>query len=353
MSRNMPLRIAGLGARTPLGRSARASAAAARAGLCGFGEHPFVVDTVGEPVRMARAPWIGFDVAGTERHAQLLLPAIDEALAALGGAAHLRLGLALALPPPRPGRPLALGDALLARVVADQPGRFCAAAVFEAGHAAGFLALDAAAKGFAAESFDAFLVAGVDSYLEPETLEWLEACDQLHGGGALNNAWGFVPGEAAGAVLLVASWVPAALGIAPLADVVGVGLGHESKCIKTDAVCIGEGLTQAFRQTLQALAPGERVDSIYCDLNGEPYRADEYGFTALRTREQLRAASEFIAPADCWGDVGAAGGPLHVALAAISLAKGYGKGPVSMVWASSESGERGAALVRLNDPHGG
>lgn len=341
--------IAGLGARTPIGRSVWASVAAARAGLCGFCEHPFMVDTVGEPMRVARAPWIDWRVEGVDRLAALLLPAIDEAMAELDRASvgmALRLGLALALPTSRPGLPPAPGEALLERIAARHPGRFAAAPAFELGHAAAYPALEAAASALAAASLDACLVCGVDSYLAPETLEWLEACDQLHGGGALNNAWGFIPGEAAGAVLLATSALLQRTGLVALAEVSAVGIGQESKLIKTDDVCIGEGLTKAFRSALETLGPGERVDGIFCDLNGEPYRADEYGFTVLRTREYLRAAGEFNSPADCWGDVGAASGPLHVALAAIAHHKRYARGPLSMAWGSSESGARGAALVR-------
>jgi 3-oxoacyl-[acyl-carrier-protein] synthase-1 len=344
-----PTPIAGLGAQTPIGRSVWASAAAARAGLCGFCEHPFMVDTAGEPMRVARAPWIDWRVEGVDRLAALLLPAIDEALGELDRTStgmSLRLGLALALPTPRPGLPVALGEVLLARIAARHPGRFTAAPAFELGHAAAYPALDAAIRALAAASLDACLVCGVDSYLAPETLEWVEACDQLHGGGALNNAWGFIPGEAAGAVLLATSALLQRAGLAALAEISAVGIGHESKLIKTDDVCIGEGLTRAFRSVLETLAPGELVDNIFCDLNGEPYRADEYGFTALRTREHLRVASEFNSPADCWGDVGAAGGPLHVALAAVAHHKAYARGPLSMTWGSSESGERGTALIR-------
>jgi len=341
--------IAGLGARTPIGRSVWASAAAARAGLCGFCEHPFMVDTAGEPMRVARAPWIDWRVAGIDRLAALLLPAIDEALGELirlSAGMSLRLGLALALPTSRPGLPPATGEALLARVAARHPGRFTAAPAFELGHAAAYPALEAAVNALAAASLDACLVCGVDSYLAPETLEWLEACDQLHGGGALNNAWGFIPGEAAGAVLLATSALLQRTGMATLAEISAVGIGRESKLIKTDDVCIGEGLTRAFRSVLATLAPGERVNDIFCDLNGEPYRADEYGFAALRTREHLRTSSDFNSPADCWGDAGAAGGPLHVALAAIAHYKRYARGTISMAWGSSESGERGAALIR-------
>jgi 3-oxoacyl-[acyl-carrier-protein] synthase-1 len=344
-----PVRILGFGASTPIGRSLWASAAAARAGVCGFSEHPFMIDTAGEPMRVARAGWIDETIDGIDRYYALLVPAVDEALAAARD--HLdstqsSLALALALPPPRPGRPDNLGDRLIDAIANRYPRVFADTSLFECGHAAGYLALDSGVRRIAERSLDACLVAGVDSYLPPETLEWLEASDQLHGGGALNNAWGFIPGEAAGAMLV--SSVEAAPRTNPeiYGDVIAVGIGRETNLIKTNSVCIGEGLTEAFRAALAGLAPEELVQDVFCDLNGETYRADEYGFTALRTKERFRAATDFIAPADCWGDIGAAGAPLHAGLALISARKGYANGPVSIVWGSSESGERGAAVLR-------
>ena len=268
--------------------------------------------------------------------------AVMSAVAAL----PMRLGLALALPPQRPGRAPDLAGELLARVATRYPGVFHGPLTFEAGHAAGYQAMDAAFKSCAAGSVDAFVVGAVDSYVSRETLEWVEACDQLHGGGPLNNAWGFVPGEAAGAMLIGPVAFSQRIGAVPVCELMCVGIGHESRRIKTDEVCIGDGLTQAFLSALRTLAPGERVDNVICDMNGEPYRADEYAFTALRTKEHFRAVNDFIAPADCWGDVGAAGAPLHVAMAAVSHLKHYSKGPLSMACASSESGERGAVVIR-------
>lgn len=348
-----PLLIAGLGATTPIGRNVGASAAAARAGVCGFSEHPYLVDTAGEPMRVARVPWLDLDTESPERWAELLFPAIDEALGPLADAAPgrpARLGLALALPPPRPGLPPALAEDLRDRVAHCYPGRFVRVLAFEVGHAAGHLALDAALRACAAGSIEACVVAGVDSYLAPDTLDWVEECDQLHGGGPLNNAWGFIPGEAAGAVLVATPWFAGQHGLEALGEVVGVGIGQEAHLIKTDAVCVGEGLTQAFRQALQALDAGEQIHNVFCDLNGEPYRADEYGFAALRTGDRFRSATDFVAPADCWGDVGAAGAALHIALAVLCHRKRYGHGPLSLVWASAESGERGAAVIRGLDP---
>lgn len=347
------LQIVGLGATTPIGRNVWASAAAARAGVCGFSEHPYMIDTAGEPMRIARASWLDVDIEGVQRYAELLFPAIDEALGASvgpGADPRARLGLALALPPARPGQPPALADDLLKRIYERFGGRFANPQCFEVGHAAGHLALDAAAKACASGAIDACLIGGVDSYLAPETLEWVEACDQLHGGGPLNNAWGFIPGEAASAILVATPAFAQRQGLEAFGEVVGVGLGVETKLIKTDAVCVGEGLTQAFRAALRALASGELIHNVFCDLNGEPYRADEYGFTALRTNESFRSTTDFVAPADCWGDVGAAGVLLHASVAVISQRKRYGKGPLALVWASSESGERGAALIRGLDP---
>lgn len=338
-----------LGASTPVGRCAWSSAAAVRGGISGFGQHPYMIDTAGEPMRVARAPWLDIGVTGVDRFEALLFPAIDQALEPILARPQVALNIAIALglPAPRPGLPEDLPKELIRRCARKHSGTFRAAASFPVGHAGGLIALDAAARKLAKGELDACVVAGVDSYIEPETLEWLEASDQLHGAGPLNNAWGFIPGEAAGSVLLMGGEAIRRLQLEPLAQVLGVGTGFEPKRIKTEAVCIGEGLTETFRIALANLPDGARVTDVYCDMNGEPYRADEYGFTCLRTKEAFAAVSEFVAPADCWGDVAAAGGPLHVGLAVVAGAKSYANGAHAFVWASSEGGERGAAMLSV------
>jgi 3-oxoacyl-[acyl-carrier-protein] synthase-1 len=196
--------------------------------------------------------------------------------------------------------------------------------------------------------FDACLIAGVESYLAPETLEWLEESDQFHGAGPLNNAWGFIPGEGAGAALLLIGEAVQHLGVTPFARVLSVGKGFEQNRIKTETVCIGEGLTAAFREGLTGLPSDAKVTDVFCDMNGEPYRADEFGFATLRTKEHFVAASDFVAPADCWGDVSAASAPLGLMLSAIAARKSYANGPYALLWASSESGERGASLLHAS-----
>ena len=72
--------VVALGASTPVGRDAWSSAAAVRAGISGFGQHPYMIDTAGEPMRVAMAPWLDIGLSGVERLGALLFPAIDQAL---------------------------------------------------------------------------------------------------------------------------------------------------------------------------------------------------------------------------------------------------------------------------------
>ena len=88
----------------------------------------------------------------------------------------------------------------------------------------------------------------------------------------------------------------------------------------------------------------EHVDVVFPIHPRTRATAEKFGFTALRTKEHFESASDFVAPADCWGDVGAAGGLLHIVLACAAAGKGYSSGPISMTWASAERGERAAVV---------
>jgi 3-oxoacyl-[acyl-carrier-protein] synthase-1 len=341
--------ICGLGGSTPIGRTAWAAAAAVRAGVAGFTSHAFMVDSEGEPMRIAECPWLVSQPRMAARLSDCLITAVREAFGAVREQVDtlgLKPKLWINLPAPRPG--LSVDQIKQARALA-QPildTLFPSVQVIQLGHAGGIYAIDAALRALAADRHAACVVCGVDSYLAPDTLEWLELTDQLHGAGPRNNAWGFIPGEGAGALLLMASENARRARAEPLARVVSVGLGKEPNLIRTDTVCIGQGLSTAFRQAFQSLPSGQRVTDTYCDLNGDNYRADEYGFSVLRTREHFVSASEFVTPADCWGDVGAASAPLGIVLACAAMKKSYANGPLGLVWASSEAGERGAVLLQ-------
>lgn len=340
--------VVSLGACTPIGRDTLSACAAVRAGISGFSEHPYMVDVASKPMRAAIATWLDIGLSGTSRLEHLLFPAIDEAMAPLVARLEQlpRMAIALALPAPRPGVSATLESEMSSLIRQRYGSIFPAAASFPNGHAGGLLALNAALLKLKQGVYEACIVAGVDSYLEPEALEWLDQNDQLHGAGLLNNAWGFVPGEAAGALLMMTAAAARQFGLPSITEVLAVGLASEEMRIKTETVCIGAGLTEAFRQAFAATPGSEKVTDVYCDMNGEPYRADEFGFATVRTAASFVDSGVFVAPADCWGDVGAASGPLLACLSAVACRKGYARGSRSLVWASSEGGERAAAVFQ-------
>ncbi len=334
-----PVVVAGVGARTAIGATAPATAAAARAGISGFANHAFMVDTAGKKMIVASAPYISIDITGSARLMELALPAVREALAPLGSQ-RPTLPVFIGLPPDRPGRAKDTATTVLFQLreyLLDY--RISQLVPIETGHAAGAMALQSAWEVVRSGRVEYALAGGVDSYLEPETLEWLEENDQLHSSGLHNNAYGFVPGEAAGFVLLGSSKAIERDKLRAHLELVSAATTRETKLIKTDTVCTGEGMTELFR-ALACGPPPWLADYLYCDMNGEPYRAEEFGFATVRAGKLFRDPSAFTAPADCWGDVGAASGPLFLQLIDAATRKGYAQGKVIAAFTSSESGER-------------
>ena len=343
--------IIGVGACTAIGADAASAAAAARAGIAGFSEHPGTVDTAGKKVIVAMAPYLPPDIAYVERFSQLALPAARQALNVLSAAAAgaSPIPVIVGLPPRRPGLPANLSPHL-SESFARQMGQgfeLTDIKTIDTGHAAGLMALETGWGLIRSGNAEFCLIGGIDSYIAPETLQWLEECEQLHSAGEFNNAWGFVPGEAAGFCLLASEKMLREYRIKALARVISASTSIEKNLIKTEAVCLGEGLTAALKETLLGLpGPEDKIDETICDMNGEDYRAAEFGFASLRVSEGFVDIADFIAPADCWGDVGAASGPLFVNLAISAWLKHYAKGPHALLWASSEGGERSAMILR-------
>jgi 3-oxoacyl-[acyl-carrier-protein] synthase-1 len=339
------------GARTPLGLQAAPSAAAVRAAISGMREHPFMVDRLGNPIVGALDHQLDPTLMGPDRLLALAGPALHEACMPLRDAPGMyrRLPLYLGLAEFRPGfseRDVEQVEHGLGQSV-GLPIKLSEVSVFAQGHAAGLIALKMAADQIQQEACEACLVGGVDSYFHPDTLEWLDENRQLAGSEARSA---FVPGEGAGFSLLMAERAWKRLGVGASARVLTVAVDRETKLIKSSDICLGEGLTATVRTAITGLpfraAP---INEVICDINGERYRGEEWGFVCLRLSQYFDDPSAYRSPADCWGDMGAASGPLFAMIACQAAARGYAKGPRSMLWASSERGLRAAAVLETMD----
>ena len=79
-------------------------------------------------------------------------------------------------------------------------------------------------------------------------------------------------------------------------------------------------------------------------MNGENHWAKEWGVSFIRNSAAFDPDHGFHHPADCYGDTGAACGPLMVGLAALGIRNGKQGGP-TLVYGSSDRGERAALTV--------
>jgi 3-oxoacyl-[acyl-carrier-protein] synthase-1 len=329
-----------VGARSPQGFSALQVATAARVMALAPSPTPFV-DTRGARVGMSRVSAIPDDVTGADRLVRLALPALREAIGP-GSAGHPPpdkepVHVVLALPASeRPDSTSDLGALVLAGLEARLERPFDrASTVVRAGHAGGAIALQAAVRK-AAEEQHVVVVGGVDSYYHPDVLRWLDEEDRLH---AVATRDGFVPGEAAAfAVLRVAE--QKSLGTRPLARVVAVE--HELEpTTGTGQPNLARGLTAVVHRLLAAA--GE-VRWVIGDQNGESHRNREWSAVLTRAQEALAQAHDLSIP-QVAGDVGAATGPLALAIACGLWSAGCAPSARCLVALASDGVDRGGFVL--------
>ena len=344
------LEILATGARTPIGITAEESASSVRAGISRAREFPFI-DVRGEPVVLAADGALDPRLEGRERLWALLASALDEVLGKLGPlvAQTGKIQLLLALPEVRPGFSDSdaswIAEAAQRRLRARGGGAGVDVEVPGRGHAGAIRAVEVAMHEARGRDDVLFVVAGNDSYVHTDTFLWLESQRRFAQSGVRS---GFVPGEGAGCLALVTPRTRARLRARRLAVVCGAATAQEAQLLGSESGSSGAGMTQALRAAMAGRALSiERADTVYIDINGERYRSEEWGFVALKAPDAFKSL-QYRAPSDCWGDVGAAFGALAAILVVQSHARGYARGPRSLVLAGSDGGLRGAML--LMDP---
>jgi 3-oxoacyl-[acyl-carrier-protein] synthase-1 len=341
----------------PSGPSVELADAAVRAQLSLLQHHPYYRDRCGLPVRVSRFPIdIPDEVA---RWCTLATAVLNEILVKLpdgGTLVNTPCLLWLVLPDPalRPGIPIDLVERLTA-AAQQVPLPWQRIEVVKGGHAAGAVALEQSVQALAAAPNAMAIVVGVESCFSSEAMMWLEYQFLLHGarqphrGKSRVNPYGRVPGEGAAAIALTGRQQ---LDAPPAwASLLGVGLAEEPVTYDTPEPCIGMGLALAARRALEQAGKHTKalVGNITVDLNGEPYRADEFGFVALRLGKRLASDWQRHAPALVSGDLNSASAITHVALAAYAMHV-RPQPAQHLVLASSDDPQRGAVLLGAAQP---
>lgn len=328
---------------------------ALQSGFSQVRRHPFYVDHSGQRVSASyfNDPKTGYELPRWQALTEAVLTDLQTRLAPLPEQTLQQAPWQawLVLPEPnRPGVPKDLAHTLLP-TLDSWPYELLGVEAIFGGHASGIKAIEAAAKACAKAPDLIALILAVDSLVGPETLTWLENHNLLHGakkiyeGSPRANPYGRLPGEGAAALVLsqrrdFPAW----------SYITGLALGEEPRTCNQPEPCIGQGLTSVAQQAIADANQYKQfpVKHLSHDYNGEPYRADEYGFTALRLSDQLDPEHTRYTPALVSGDLGAASAVTHTALAAWSCGL-RPDGADHLILASSDDALRGALVLHGNE----
>jgi 3-oxoacyl-[acyl-carrier-protein] synthase I len=345
--RFQPLAISAAASWTAVG-GAEQTATSVRAGLMRRREHPSYRATARDPewdedemLVVCSVDGVPLELAGAERLLRLLVPTVAD----LCEAAELRrrdlAATALLVAMPAPHGCVAgwrLGDVLVPELCRRTGLGFATVRQLASGHTA-VLELVAEAGALLGGGIEAALVVAVDSYLSPDRLQELDAAYRFK---SRRNVDGFCPGEAAAAVLLESPRRARLRAAQPAAMIDAVGVGREPQpWLGSDRVSTGAGLSEALRGALGT----ERAGWALCDLNGESYRAFEWGVALTRLGEELAGLARVVMPVATLGDVGAATGGVLLATALEAYRRRWSPAKRALLWTASDGAERAAARI--------
>jgi 3-oxoacyl-[acyl-carrier-protein] synthase-1 len=340
------LAIKASGMVTAVGFNAPASLAAMRAGIRNVNETNVWDAETGTLLAAGKVPlpqwWVGLG-----KLADLAAPAILECFQAAKPvpAANIPVLLGVA-PPDRPFRFAELESQILPAIEHRLGSRLHPASrVISRDHISVVAALRDAGDLIANKKALYVVVAAVDSLLDQDLADYYLEKRRLL---TPINSNGFSLGEAGSAVLVKA----ADAGPDGELQILGMSLGREKATIESEEPLRGQGLTQVIREALrEAGLTTQECHYRIADLNGEHYRFKEWALQTGRfVRKPTPKLFDLWHPIEFIGDVGAAIGPIILAVALHASQKGYGNGPTVLCTLSNDDGERAALVVNYHSP---
>jgi 3-oxoacyl-[acyl-carrier-protein] synthase-1 len=343
--------VVGGGMMTPVGLSALETAASARSRVQRFTNiewrdslfNNFTVGIVPEDGLPDLDPALE-NLPLSYREARMLRLAavpLQEALIALPNAVGA-IPLLLGLPELQTTVPLNTADFLARLITQTKPSvELSRSKAFSQGRASGLLAVNEAIELLMHHRAEFVLVGGVDTYVDLYIMGTLDMHKRVR---TDVNPDGFTPAEGAGFILLTRAEVAKEYDLSGLARIAGCSPGREPGHIYTDEPYRGEGLAETFESLFADVNTGPPIGCVYASFNGEHYWAKEFGVAMLRHRSRFTDDYQTEHPADCFGDVGAACGPVMLALACLGIKEGYRRSP-ALVFCSSDYGDRAAVLI--------
>ncbi|MCA9708333.1 MAG: hypothetical protein KDK70_20960, partial [Myxococcales bacterium] len=178
-------------------------------------------------------------------------------------------------------------------------------------------AVQLAEEHFQHRRYERVIVLAVDSLTDGTGLSWLAAQGRLKHD---HNPVGLAPGEGAAAFMLEARWAADARSAPALGHVEAVASARGAPFPDAIEGPQGSGLAEVIQAVLTTSgAPLPYTCETLTDLNGEQWRAQQYGYAQVRVPRDLWNSDIIDLPAASVGDVGTAMAALQMILACRSL----------------------------------
>ncbi len=350
-----PLAVTGHAATSSIGLDVDMICASIRAGIMRFDEHPYyhaMVEDIEvdepEPVTAGFAPLLDEHWEGRERLHDMAL----QTLQALVENADLRrselqeCGLIVGLRQATQATEKwllehAFVPDLLSRT--GLRGELRHTATIQDGGCSMLSGIEQAHRWISSGKTTSCIVLGVDTCMDAQLLRELDQAYRLKSDRGVD---GFIPAEAASALLIEPMGSSRRLSRKTLAHLSPVGMGDEPRHQGTEFYSSGRGLQNAISNVLRCVPKDKPMQWIVCDLNGESYRAAEWGSILGRMPGELGAIQRLDHPKDCLGEVGAAIGGLLISYVIRCFERRCAPDDTALVWTVADDGKRSAIVVK-------
>lgn len=205
-----------------------------------------------------------------------------------------------------------------------------------AGNTGVFSMIESAGKKLNDGTIKYAIIGGVESCLFPG---WLEELDEDYRIKSERNIDGYTPGEAAAFLLLEqANNTQAENRNLCLIDRIASEKNLDTSIPK------GSVLVELIRKILKDTT---KPPVIFCDLNGESKRMQEWGYVKTTLGDKLGNPVLIEHPANIIGDTGAASGAVLIIMSIYFLQKKYEKQGAAIIFTASDNDERSVIFLRL------
>ena len=202
-------------------------------------------------------------------------------------------------------------------------------------------ALNAAKILLTEDNVQKVILAGADSYLAAPLISYYLSEDRLLTPG---NRDGFIPGEAAAAIVLELSQKKDKSLYTYIC-----AIGHDYELGRPDGSVPSraQGLSRAIRHAMQAAnINANALDFRISDQNGEAFFAKEAANAVTRIAEPGDTIPQVLTTADCTGEIGAATAPLMLAWLHRWLPAPDNPGLCGLIHLANDTGERTALIIK-------